>query len=552
MTPSDPHPTKSNNLDATLEATVAPPPLAQSTSGLTNAGRRSPCVDLVEGSRSPELTSETEGLLRKRLKLASIVILTGFSLFLVRGIVFPNVDGEGLEWLLFFHLGAMAVVAACTVWLHRSGAVSVRSMRIAEAVIFGVPMFYVALCQYQLAIEFASRNDFELEMGPWLVFISLYALLIPNTLRRASIIIGLIAMVPTGLLILLVLTQPQVAALATLGHMTGLPLMLILAAVGAVFGVDTIGTLRREAFEARQLGQYRLKERIGAGGMGEVYLAEHQLLKRPCVIKLIQPSKAGDPRVLARFQREVRATAKLTHWNSVEIFDYGSAADGTFYYVMEYLPGLSLAELVERFGPLPPERVIFLLRQVCDALNEAHSMGLIHRDIKPGNIFAAQRGGVYDVAKLLDFGLVKPLCEDPGVELTVEGAITGSPLYMSPEQATGESEPDARSDIYSIGAVAYFLLTGRPPFVGEKPIQVLIAHAREAVVPPSKVRSDVPKDLESLVLRCLAKTPADRFPSAASLESTLGECQAAGLWNRSRAAEWWQSANVPSCAHVLP
>ena len=199
--------------------------------------------------------------------------------------------------------------------------------------------------------------------------------------------------------------------------------------------------------------------------MGEVYLAEHRLLKRPCAVKLIHPHRASDPHLLQRFEREVQATAQLTHTNTVEMFDYGHTEDGTFYYVMEYLPGLSLAELVEKHGPLPPARAVHLLMQTCDALSEAHSRGLIHRDIKPGNIFSAQRGGYYDVAKLLDFGLAKPISADSvPVQLTQDGSITGSPLYMSPEQAIGDSEPDERSDIYSLGAVAYYLLTGRPPF----------------------------------------------------------------------------------------
>ena len=191
-------------------------------------------------------------------------------------------------------------------------------------------------------------------------------------------------------------------------------LMLGLAVVTSVYGTHMVGSLRREAFEARRLGQYRLLRLIGSGGMGDVYLAEHQLMKRPCAIKVIRPSKADDPQALARFEREVHATAQLSHWNSVEIFDYGRAEDGTFYYVMEYLPGLSLAQLVERYGPLPPARVVYLLAQVCDALAEAHAAGLIHRDIKPGNIFAAVRGGQYDVAKLLDFGLAKPMAADDG------------------------------------------------------------------------------------------------------------------------------------------
>jgi eukaryotic-like serine/threonine-protein kinase len=297
------------------------------------------------------------------------------------------------------------------------------------------------------------------------------------------------------------------------------------------------------------LGQYRLCRLIGSGGMGDVYLAEHQMMKRPCAIKLIRPGKAHDPQALARFEREVRATAKLSHWNTIEIFDYGRTEDGTFYYVMEYLPGLSLAELVDKHGPLPAPRAVHLLSQSCDALAEAHAAGLIHRDIKPGNIFAAQRGGIHDVAKLLDFGLAKPIATETPVQLTQEGSITGSPLFMSPEQALGDSEPDARSDIYSLGAVAYYLLTGVPPFDGDRAVKIILAHAQQEVVPPSRLRSDIPPDVEQIVMRCLAKNPADRYPSAAALRQALSECVAAGGWTHEDAAGWWHVHGVQD-SHV--
>ena len=256
-------------------------------------------------------------------------------------------------------------------------------------------------------------------------------------------------------------------------------LILLMLAVGSTFGARTMSRLRRQVVEARKLGQYRLRRRIGCGGMGEVYLAEHQLLKRPCAVKLIRPCAATDPRALARFEREVRLTATLSHPNTVDVYDYGRAEDGTYYYVMEYLRGLSLAELVERHGPLPPERAVYLLRQVCGALREAHAAGLIHRDLKPSNIFAARRGGMEDVAKLLDFGLVRPAPTAGAAHLSAEGQIVGTPLFMSPEQARGAHELDERSDIYSLGAVAFYLLTGRPPFEGDDGITVMIAHARD-------------------------------------------------------------------------
>jgi serine/threonine-protein kinase len=280
--------------------------------------------------------------------------------------------------------------------------------------------------------------------------------------------------------------------------------------------------------------------------MGTVYLAEHQLLKRPCAIKLIQTRRAGDPKVLARFEREVRTTARLSHPNTVEIYDYGRTDDGTFYYVMEYLRGLSLADLVDRHGPLPPGRVIYLLRQACGALSEAHAAGLVHRDIKPANIFACRRGGLHDFAKLLDFGLVKTqdAVGSDAPELSREGVVTGSPLYMSPEQASGERNPDRRADIYALGAVAYHLLTGRPPFEGRTAMQVMIAHARDPASPPSTIRPDLPADLDAVVLRCLAKCPDDRFDTADELGQALAACADATSWDAEAARRWWTEVEM--------
>src|SRR5262249_9540433 len=198
-------------------------------------------------------------------------------------------------------------------------------------------------------------------------------------------------------------------------------------------------------------------------------------------------------------EREVQATATLSHPNTVEIFDYGHAEDGTFYYVMEYLPGLTLEQLVQRHGPLPPARSVHLLRQVCGALSEAHAAGLIHRDVKPGNVLVCERGGVHDVAKLLDFGLVRsPRLGQGGQTVTGEGMIAGTPAYMSPEQAAGRTDVDARSDLYGLGAVAYFLLTGRPPFVRDSAVQTLAAHLGEPVVAPDRHQPDVPADLQAV------------------------------------------------------
>jgi serine/threonine protein kinase len=320
--------------------------------------------------------------------------------------------------------------------------------------------------------------------------------------------------------------------------------MMTLGAAASLYGTHIINTLRVEAFKARQMGQYHLKERLGAGGMGEVYLAEHRLLKRPCAIKVIRPGSQADPAAIERFEREVRTTAKLTHWNTVNIFDYGRTDDGTFFYVMEYLRGLSLAELVQRHGPLPPARAIHLLRQTCRALHEAHASGLVHRDVKPANIFAARLGGVYDVAKLLDFGLVRHTADDPGRQLAQGETFSGSPLYMAPEQGRAGHEPDARSDIYSLGATAYYLLTGRPPFDGKNIVQVLLAHTHDPIVPPSRICPGIPTDLEQVVLRCLSKQSDGRFPHAPALEEALAGCQDADRWTHADAARWWEEAET--------
>jgi serine/threonine-protein kinase len=299
--------------------------------------------------------------------------------------------------------------------------------------------------------------------------------------------------------------------------------------------------LHRQAHQAQRLGQYRLKEVLGFGGMGTVYLGEHVLLRRPCAIKVIRPDQVGDPKALMRFEREVRATATLTHWNTVEVFDYGHAEDGTFYYVMEYLPGMDLEDMVERFGPLPPARAVHLLRQVCEALREAHGIGLIHRDVKPSNIIACQRGGIHDVAKLLDFGLVKAFDAGPSdVKLTREGSFAGSPGFLSPEQALGREHLDARSDIYNVGAVAHFLLTGKLAFERQSTLEMLHAHAREPFVPGPEFDQAVPADLKSVVIRCLEKDPDRRYQDAAALERALAACEGVGEWTRENAGEWWE------------
>lgn len=502
-----------------------------------------PVVRLVEQT-GMELTRETRLLLRSRLRMAALVLSMGISVFilwrLIAGVtdLMPYPPGVSLIGQLLVVL----VLASCAMPLCRTCELTNRTLRFQELAIFGAPALFFFVLQY-FSLRACAVRDHTLPRfdAPWVMLMFIYAMFIPNTWRRAALVIGAMACGPILLTVVLWLSDRLCAVLIAQDWSALIitALIMLVSGVAAVVGVHTINVLRVEAFEARQFGQYKLGRLLGSGGMGEVYLAEHQLMKRPCAIKVIRPEKAGDPRTLARFEREVRASAKLSHWNSIDIFDYGRTDDGTFYYVMEYLPGMSLAELLSRYGPLPPERVIFLLRQTCDALAEAHGLGLIHRDIKPGNIFAAQRGGLYDVAKLLDFGMVKPLGEDRSAELTHDGSITGSPLYMSPEQAAGDVAPDARSDIYSLGVVAYQLLAGRPPFDGTQAIRILIAHASQAPVPLEQIAPDVPADLAHVVMRCLAKSPDDRYPSVTALAEALDRCEVPHPWSHTRAAQWW-------------
>jgi serine/threonine-protein kinase len=508
-------------------------------------GERCAQVCVVEGS-GPHLTSETASVLRVRLRAAAICLFVGLGSFLVWRLISPPKASSVAPnpWLFYLHLATTAVLAVPMFSLCRKcEKQTLPWLRGYELLIFGMPAVFFVLLNIAANDYWAKQGKLANPMSSWFLLMFTYALFIPNTWKRATAVLTPIALAPIVVGIWMYFTDPAYAAALskTEGYLVEVSLQSIIAMVVSVYGVHTIGALRREAFEAKQLGQYRLLKLIGSGGMGDVYLAEHQMMKRPCAIKLIRPGKATDPKALARFEREVRATAKLSHWNSVEVFDYGRTDDGTFYYVMEYLPGLNLSELVDRHGPLPASRTVYLIAQVCDALEEAHSHGVIHRDIKPGNIFAAKRGGVYDVAKLLDFGLAKTVVQKSDIELTQEGSITGSPLYMSPEQAMGDNEPDARGDIYSLGAVMYFLLTGRPPFPGDKPMKVILAHVHQEVEPPSQFAPEIPTDVEQIVLRCLAKDPKDRFQSAAELRDALQDSTAAGLWDREQAEAWWHA-----------
>ncbi len=297
--------------------------------------------------------------------------------------------------------------------------------------------------------------------------------------------------------------------------------------------------MREAESKARTLGQYTLLKRIGEGGMGEVYLARHAMLRRPTAVKLLRADSTS-PQAVARFEREVQQTTRLTHPNTVQIYDFGRTPGGTFYYAMEYLVGVSLDRWVADVGPFDEGRAIYILLQVCASLNEAHELGLVHRDIKPENISLCRAAGAFDVAKVLDFGLVMDRASDEAVKLSATGALLGTPKYMPPEAFIRPESVDARSDIYSLGAVAYFMLTGRPPFEGKTVVDLFHAHTKEKPLPPSEVTDrPIRPDLDNAILACLEKDPARRPASANALARELEWCAAAEDWNRDKARYWW-------------
>jgi serine/threonine-protein kinase len=333
--------------------------------------------------------------------------------------------------------------------------------------------------------------------------------------------------------------------------------------------------LRRQVREAQKLGQYTLLEKLGEGGMGQVFRARHAMLRRPTAVKLLHPERIGGPQDLARFEREVQLTAQLSHPNIVTVFDYGRTPDGVFYYAMELLDGRDLQEIVDETGPMSPARAVHILAQVARALADAHAVGLIHRDIKPANILLCARGAAFDVAKVVDFGLVKQVGSAPEhvsedapksrepvrvpfgpsagfagpqvVDLSQPGSVVGTPLYLAPEALRDPSSLDGRADLYALGAVGYFLLTGTSVFGGTTIVEVCHHLLTSVPEPPSarlrEIRhaASVPADLEDVVMRCLAKTPANRPASARALVDALEACDSFGEWTDADARAAWAS-----------
>jgi eukaryotic-like serine/threonine-protein kinase len=387
---------------------------------------------------------------------------------------------------------------------------------------------------------------------PVAVWTLLYPVVVPTTTRRVILAtLATAAMDPLGLWINLAIAP---AGPATAPWSLLAPTAVICVAAPVVARI--VYQLNVAVKRAKEMGSYQLVERLGAGGMGEVWRAQHRLLARPAALKLIKPELLGsDARsratAIGRFTREARATAALTSMNTVSVYDFGVTDDGAFYYVMELLDGLNLDGLVRRYGPLEPGRAAYLLSQICHSLAEAHDAGLIHRDIKPANIFACRLGREVDVIKVLDFGLVKHLAGDPAA--TATGSVLGTPAYIAPEIALGHATVDSRADIYAMGCVAYWLLTGQQVFESETAIGLILAHVQETPIPPSlRTESEIPPALESLVMACLAKEPNNRPPTVGDIENVLQHVLNETPWSQADSRAWWAAhPSEPGAPRVL-
>ena len=390
------------------------------------------------------------------------------------------------------------------------------------------------------------------------IAILIYPAIVPNTPRK-TLIVSLLA----------ASTEPLAMALSMARgvefqggwlYVLWMSVPNYICAFLVVVPVQIIHGLGQQVRRARELGSYRLEEPLGKGGMGEVFRATHQMLARPAAVKLIRPeilgsSSPGTARVIVeRFRREAEAAASLRSPHTISLYDFGVANDGTFFFVMELLDGLDLETLVERFGPVPPERCVYLVRQVCDSLQEAHARGLAHRDIKPSNIFTCRLGLEVDFVKVLDFGLVKAV-NDHGREatlLTAPDSTTGTPAYIAPEVVRGDRVADHRVDIYTLGCVAYWLLTGRLVFQAPNAIQLMYQHANTPPVPPSQLSEfEISSALDNVILSCLAKFPEERPQSAAELSRQLLAALPTPLWTEELAHRWWDRHH-PETARLEP
>jgi serine/threonine-protein kinase len=515
-----------------------------------------------ENSQSPRasVSLPVDLLSQAAARLRILALLYAFVFFMAD--IFPMlVVGNDRSLLLnnFVQWGppSIAIVFSLLVaWVIRSPRVSLSTAMRIGVVFQVVSCFGIAIAElidirgYQGEAQFAAMHGLS-----WVaVWILLFTIVIPSPPRRALIAaLASIASLPITTLVLmrfnLTIMRPDSVEIF---FWMILPYLLVVGM--AYVGARVVYHLGSEVKRARELGSYHLEEKLGQGGMGEVWRARHRLLARPAAIKLMRTtSRNGEPAGLSqdsvhRFEREAQVIASLRSPHTVNLFDFGVATDGSFYYVMELLEGLDTDKLVRRFGPLPASRVIHLLKQVCHSLSEAESHGLVHRDIKPANIFLCRYGEDYDFVKVLDFGIVKASPDSPtpisNQNLTADNALHGTPAFMAPEQVMGEAV-DGRADIYATGCVAYWLLTGQLVFDAPSPMGLLVHHTQSKPRRPStRTELAIPTALDDLVLSCLAKDPAERPRSARELARRLSLLPGAGEWNDERAREWWEKVRL--------
>lgn len=497
---------------------------------------------------------EARAFLQARLalfwKVTFVIMLFASLLGLFGALVAPGPD-------LGIDLGLAALAGG--LWtLCRRGERSIRFSRTVEGV--GLLLYFCgsSFLGRAVLLSFAAERGLATEEGLLMadgyfsvlglvgasMLIAVRAALIPSSPRRTILITAMVGIpviaTPTFFMPSadggLALRSLDSAAFPWMPMALGMVWSMVI--ITCVVISQVIYGLRTQVREARRLGQYVLEKKIGEGGMGEVYRARHGMMRRPTALKLLR-SNQGQDTDRARFEREVQLTARLTHPNTITIFDYGRTDDGVFYYAMELLDGASLQRIVEISGPQPEGRVVQILIHACGALAEAHSLGLIHRDIKPANIVLCKQGGECDVVKVLDFGLVKELALDGDVGVTVASALIGTPQYMAPESLTAPESIDARADLYALGAVAYFLLSGSALFQGKTLVEVCSQHLHQAPAPLAERGVTVSAELEAIVRACLEKNPKDRPASADLLRRRLSACTVAA-WDETQARSWWR------------
>jgi serine/threonine-protein kinase len=511
----------------------------------------------VKPSPATEDSEETRAFLQTRLALFWKVLFCFNLAGGVLGLAGGGMVKPGPDTVITF--GAI-ILAGALWWLSRRGKRSIRFCRVVDAGGMLLVAFVGAFLTRYILVGFVREHSVltaegslmadayivMIDLFPAAMFLAIRAALIPSSPRRTVIVT---AMVGVPKIVLSSLLVPAVGGglawrAANSGAFPWLPTTSIMEWTIATITCTVISRviygLRAEVREARRFGQYVLERKIGEGAMGVVYRATHAMLRRPAAIKLLLKDRASEAD-LVRFEREVQLTSRLGHPNTISIFDYGRTVEGVFYYVMEYLDGLDLQRLVDQYGPVEPARAIHILGQVSGALGEAHALGLIHRDIKPANIVLTERPDEPDVVKVVDFGLVRKFGGSLA-ESAAGDAIIGTPLYMAPEAISQPDHVDGRSDLYAVGAVAYFLLTGQHVFEGASVLEVCSKHMLEAPVPPSqRLGRALPADLEALVLACLAKDRNARPASAALLRDALLACADAGRIDLPAARAWWKA-----------